>query len=278
MSVFSYVEFSFHHIEIDNQNLQMSLYASGSSYQDGIIEYDFFYEPWTFHYLASSFTPDSYDCVRDRFLGDYRTETNPLAVERGACSDSANWGATPAARCTNGCRSRPGGEQRLIFMLGVGTRQSGQALRDKYSDFRQVDAAFEELKEYWQKKTSVFQCRTPHPGLDTMVNTWNLYQAETCVVWSRFASFIEVGGRTGLGYRDTSQDVMSVPHTNPAKVRERLLELLNGQVSRGYGLHLFDPEVFKPQEERLPGVRLPTVVPTPEADGYRARARGRLLR
>jgi N,N'-diacetylchitobiose phosphorylase len=29
LSVFSYVEFSFHHIEIDNQNLQMSLYASG---------------------------------------------------------------------------------------------------------------------------------------------------------------------------------------------------------------------------------------------------------
>ena len=29
LSVFGYVEFSFHHIEIDNQNLQMSLYASG---------------------------------------------------------------------------------------------------------------------------------------------------------------------------------------------------------------------------------------------------------
>jgi len=64
LSVFSYLEFSFHHIEIDNQNLQMSLYASGASYQDGIIEYDFFYEPWTFHYFASNFEPDSYDCMR----------------------------------------------------------------------------------------------------------------------------------------------------------------------------------------------------------------------
>ena len=96
-----------------------------------------------------------------------------------------------------------------------------------------------------------------------MVNIWTLYQAETCVVWSRFASFIEVGGRTGLGYRDTSQDVMSVPHTNPGRVRERLEELLHGQVQQGYGLHLFDPEVFRPTEQRLPGVKLPTVVPTP---------------
>ena len=59
ISVFTYVEFSFHHIEIDNQNLQMSLYASGSNYADGIIEYDFFYEPWTFHYFAASVEPDS---------------------------------------------------------------------------------------------------------------------------------------------------------------------------------------------------------------------------
>jgi N,N'-diacetylchitobiose phosphorylase len=42
-----------------------------------------------------------------------------------------------------------------------------------------------------------------------------------------------------------------------------MLELFNGQVSQGYGLHLFDPQVFKPNEERLPGVKLPTVVPTP---------------
>ncbi len=31
----------------------------------------------------------------------------------------------------------------------------------------------------------------------------------------------------------------------------------------GYGLHLFDPEVFEPQANKLPGVKLPTVVPTP---------------
>src|SRR5437588_2748 len=58
LSIFSYVEFSFHLIDVDNQNLQMSLYASGSSYKDGVIEYDFFYEPWTYHYFAGSFEPD----------------------------------------------------------------------------------------------------------------------------------------------------------------------------------------------------------------------------
>lgn len=264
LSVFSYVEFSFHHIQIDNQNLQMSLYASGSSYADGVIEYDFFYEPWTFHYMTASFEPDSYDCVRDVFLGNYHTETDPEAVARGVCSNSAELGGNHCGALHKRLVLQPGEEARLIFMLGVGPRATGQAIRRKYSDLSVVDTAFGELKNYWQRKLEKFQCRTPHPGLDTMINIWNLYQAETCVVWSRFASFIEVGGRTGLGYRDTAQDVMSVPHTHPEKVRQRLEELLHGQVQQGYGLHLFDPDVFKPQEERLPGVKLPTVVPTPK--------------
>jgi N,N'-diacetylchitobiose phosphorylase len=261
LSVFSYVEFSFHHIEIDNQNLQMSLYASGANYLDGIIEYDFFYEPWTFHYMASSFTPDSFDCIRDRFLGSYHSETNPEAVINGECFGSSELGGNSCGALHKRFTLIPGQEERFIFMVGVGDRSAGLVMQNKYSYFSTVDTAFLGLKDYWKKKLDVFQCRTPNLGLNTMVNIWNLYQVETCVVWSRFASFIEVGGRTGLGYRDTSQDVMSVPHTNPDKVRQRLLELLNGQVSSGYGLHLFDPEVFKPNENKLPGVKLPTVVP-----------------
>ena len=263
LSIFSYVEFSFHHIEIDNQNLQMSLYASGSSYKNGIIEYDFFYEPWTYHYFTSNFDPDSYDCVRDRFLGNYRTETDPIAVEKGKCSNSTELGGNHCGSLHKKIKLAPGQETRLIFMLGIGPRSKGNEIRKKYSKLSKVDEEFDNLKKYWQKKTAVFQCKTPHPGMNTMLNTWTLLQAETCVVWSRFASFIEVGGRTGLGYRDTSQDVMAVVHTNPEKCKERIIELLHGQVSAGYGLHLFDPDVFKPKQDKLPGVKLPTVVPTP---------------
>jgi N,N'-diacetylchitobiose phosphorylase len=264
LSVFSYLEFSFHHIEIDNQNLQMSLYASGTSYKDGVIEYDFFYEPWTFHYFASNFDPDGYDTLRDRFLGPYHTETNPLAVERGECSGSTELGGNHCGALHKRLTLAPGEESRLLFMLGFGARAKGREIKRKYSDIATVDKAFADLKSYWQQKLDVFQCSTPHPGLDTMTNIWTLYQAETCVVWSRFASFIEVGGRTGLGYRDTSQDVMSVVHTNPRKVRQRIMELLNGQVSAGYGLHLFDPDWFDPEKQKAPAFKSPTIAHPPD--------------
>lgn len=265
LSIFTYCEFSYHHIEIDNQNLQMSLYASGSSYRDGIIEYDFFYEPWTHHYFTANVEPDGFDCVRDKFLGAYRTETNPIAVERGACSGSSELGGNHCGSLHKKITLAPGETTRMVFMLGVGAREKGGEIRRKYSDLRNVDAALAALRAYWRKKQDVFVSRTPSAGMNTMLNTWTLFQAETCVVWSRFASFIEVGGRTGLGYRDTSQDVMAVVHTNPEKCKERIRELLHGQVSMGYGLHLFDPDVFKPKEDRLPGVKLPTVIPMPNA-------------
>jgi len=267
ISVFSYVEFSYHHVEIDNQNFQMSLYASGSNFKDDIIEYDFFYEPWTFHYFASNFSPDSYDCVRDKFIGNYRTESDPIGVEFGKLKNSTELGGNHCGSLHKQITLQPDSESRLIFMLGVGSReQTGYRIKEKYSDLKNVDSAFNELKKYWEEKTSVFQCKTPNKGLDTMINIWTLYQAETCVVWSRFGSFVEVGGRVGLGYRDTSQDIMGVVHTNPEKTKQRIIELLKGHTSMGYGLHLFDPEVFEPKEERLPGVKLPTVVPSQSRD------------
>ncbi len=263
LSIFSYVEFSFHHIEIDNQNLQMSLYASGSSYKDGIIEYDFFYEPWTFHYFTANFLPDSYDCVRDQFIGVYHSETDPQAVQRGLCSNSSELGGNHCAALHKRITLAPEQSARMLFMLGVGPRDAARTIRAKYADLNNVDAAFMQLREYWQAKRDIFHCQTPNPGLNAMINTWTLFQAETCVVWSRFASFVETGGRTGLGFRDTSQDVLAVVHSNPEKCRQRLLELLHGQVSAGYGLHLFDPEIFRDKKDHLPGVKLPTVVPTP---------------
>jgi N,N'-diacetylchitobiose phosphorylase len=148
LSVFSYLEFSFHHIEIDNQNLQMSLYASGSSCEDGIIEYDFFYEPWTFHYFAASFQPDSFDSMRDSFLGPYRTETNPIAVERGECGNSSELGGNHCGALHKRVNIAPGEEVRLVFVLGVGPRAKGREIRAKYSDLAAVDRSFDALRRY----------------------------------------------------------------------------------------------------------------------------------
>lgn len=264
LDVFSYCEFSFHHIDMDNQNFQMSLYASGSSYAEGVIEYDLFYEEFGYQYFTANFEPDGYDCVRDRFIGNYHTEANPAAVEKRSCSSSTEKGGNHCAALQKKLTLAPGEEARLVFLLGEGRRADGQRMREKYADPAAVDAAADALAAYWNAKLTKLQIATPNENMNTMLNTWNLYQAEINVMFSRFASFIEVGGRTGLGYRDTAQDAMCVPHSNPEKCRERIEQLLHGLVSKGYGLHLFDPAWFEPETEEKPFAS-PTVVPVPDA-------------
>lgn len=264
-SVFSYCEFSFHQIPMDNQNFQMSLYAAGSSYEDDIIEHDLFYEEFGYQYFASNFEPDGYDCLRDTFIGPYRTENNPLAVEEGKCRSSQELGGNHCGVLKKEICLEPGQEVRLLFFLGEGKREEGKKIREKYRDPKMADQALERLHEYWEEKFARLQIQTPDPDMNTMINTWNLYQAEVNIMFSRFASFIEVGGRTGLGYRDTAQDAMTVPHSNPKKCRQRIVELLRGLVKEGYGLHLFQPEWFEPDTKAKP-FQSPTVVPTPKAE------------
>lgn len=260
LQVFSYCEFSFHHIMIDNQNFQMSMYCAGSSFEDGIIEHDLFYEEFGYQYFTMSEMPDGFDCLRDKFLGAYRTEDNPAVVVNGACSGSFEKGNNHCGALQKNITLQPGEERRILFFLGEGRREAGRKIREKYSDFAAVDAAYADMAAFWEEKLSKFQIRTPNQGLNTLTNIWTLYQAEINVMFSRFASFIEVGGRVGLGYRDTAQDAMAIPHSNPEKCRRRIVELLRGLVSEGYGLHLFEPEWFEPDVTVKP-FKSPTVIP-----------------
>jgi len=266
LSVFGYAEFSFHHITIDNQNFQMSLYCAGSSFDDGIIELDLFYEEKGFQYFTANSVENSkenFDCLRDSFIGPYRTEANPAAVEKGYCSGSFELGGNHCGALRQSFELESGEEKRLVFFLGEGNQHEGQKIRYRYSskDFAKVDSSFNALKNFWKEKLDKLQISTPNEGMNTMINIWTLYQAEINVMFSRFASFIEVGGRTGLGYRDTSQDAMMVPHSNPQKSKDRLIELLKGLTTDGYALHLFNPDWFSKQT--APAFKSPTVVPSP---------------
>lgn len=96
-----------------------------------------------------------------------------------------------------------------------------------------VDDDFRRLAKFWDDKLSCLQISTPNEGMNTEINIRNLYQSEINVMFSRFTSFIEVGGRVGLGYRDTAQDAMMVPHSNPAKCRSRIVELMRALTNEG---------------------------------------------
>lgn len=262
LSVFSYLEFSFHQVDMDNKNFQMSLYATGSRYEDGVIENDLYYEEDGYQFFTSDFTPNGFDSLRDSFIGSYRTERDPLVVETGVCGGSFEKGGNHCGVLQKVLTLQPGEETRLLFLLGEGGIEAGKKMRQKYTQAR-ADEDFARLLKFWDNKLSCLQVSTPNEGMNTELNIWNLYQSEINVMFSRFTSFIEVGGRTGLGYRDTAQDAMTIPHSNPDKCRGRIIELLRALTKEGYGLHLFEPRWFEP-EEKPQSFKSPTVVPTPD--------------
>ena len=235
ISVYSYLEFSFHQIPMDNQNFQMSLYATGSRYAEGVIEYDLFYEEFGFQFFTSNFQPDGFECLRDQFIGHYHTERNPESVEKGVLKGGFQKGGNHCASLQKKLTLAPGEEVRLIYLLGDGNLEAGKKFRAKYADPAVLDQEAERLAKFWDERLSSFQVSTPDEGMNTMTNIWTYYQSQINVTFSRFSSFIEVGGRTGLGYRDTAQDAMCIANGDPEGCKTRITQLLQALTTTGYG-------------------------------------------
>jgi len=216
------------------------------------------YEPDAWQFFASDAEPDGFEGVREAFIGAYHTERDPQALISGKMSGSLELGGNPCGALRRKLVLRPGEEKRVLFYLGTGRGKAAEEARRRY-DFAGTDRAFAALRKFWDEKLGALQVRTPHENMNRSLNIWNLYQSEVNVLFSRFSSFIEVGGRTGLGYRDTAQDAMCIPHAEPAMCEKRIRQLLHGQMREGYGLHLFDPAVLEKKEDD--GMKSPTVIP-----------------
>jgi N,N'-diacetylchitobiose phosphorylase len=255
LSLFTYTEWCFWHMQQDLTNFQYILYTCRMGYHDGVIDYSIRLwpkqEPKAF--AASTLPVLSYDTDREAFIGPYRDEGSPLAVERGECSNSIAMGGNPCASLHNRVVLAPGATARVTYVAGAGdAKTDGVRYRDEYSDPRDVEREFSRVREYWDVRLNKYTCRTPSQLVNDVVNVWNQYQCHTTFNWSRSASFIEAGGRDGLGYRDTNQDILGVVHSVPVQARARLVDLLKGQLSNGAAMHSVQPLTWTQGPHNIP--------------------------
>ena len=75
-----------------------------------------------------------------------------------------------------------------------------------------MDAAFADLRAYWDGILGIYQVDTPDVATNRMVNVWNAYQCMVTFNMSRSASFFESGVGRGLGFRDSNQDLLGFVH------------------------------------------------------------------
>jgi cellobiose phosphorylase len=74
-----------------------------------------------------------------------------------------------------------------------------------------------------------------------MVNIWNPCQCMATFNVSRSASLYESGIGRGLGFRDSSQDLLGFVHMVPARARARILDLAATQLPSGGAYHQYQP-------------------------------------
>lgn len=256
-SLFSYVEWCLWNADDDMKNFQRNLNIGEVEIEDSVIYHKTEYRERRNHFAfyGVNVPIDGFDTSRDAFLGAYRGNDCPQAVENGACSNSVASGWSPVASHQIDLTLAPREEKSLIFILGyaenpeekkwdapnVINKTPAKKIFKKYQNDSQVSQALLALKQYWENLLSQYHVSSANEKVDRMVNIWNQYQCMVTFNMSRSASYYESGIGRGMGFRDSCQDLLGFMHLIPERARERILDIAATQFIDGSAYHQYQP-------------------------------------
>ncbi len=194
--------------------------------------------------LASSWPVDSFESDRRHFLGDneYGTWASPLSLQAPELGNhQALRGDNIGALLLKLGSIEPGETRRLTVMLAQAKSATEAApLLERYRNFGNVDQGLLRMATLWEEYLSHQQVKTPDANLNSMINVHNPRQCYITKNWSRDLSLYQLGfGGRGIGFRDSSQDVMGVLQNIPEEGRELMEKLLQVQRRDGSAMHQF---------------------------------------
>ncbi len=259
ISLFDSIEFCLWEANEDATNLQRNYSTGQVEVEDGVIYHKTEYRERRDHFafFACSAPLAGFDTQRDNFLGPYRGWDRPIVVEQGQATDSIAHGWQPMGSHHVKLDLAPGETREVIVLLGYQENPKddkfdppgSQTINKKrvkpiiarFLQSATVETAFNELRDYWTSVLGVLHVETGSEHVDRMVNIWNAYQCMVTFNMSRSASSFESGIGRGMGFRDSSQDLLGFVHMIPARARERLLDIAATQLPTGGAYHQYQP-------------------------------------
>ena len=264
-SVYSFVEFCLWNAQDDSTNFQRNFSTGEVEVIGSEIYHKTEYRERRNHYAVFSVNAevDGFDTDRETFMGLYNGFDRPDAVFEDKPRNSVASGWSPIGSHCIRMTLKPGEEKSLIFVLGycenpeeekfeapnVINKAPAKALLSKFRTDEQVDKALEDLKNYWENLLSTYTLSSDDDKLNRMVNTWNQYQCMVTFNMSRSASYFESGIGRGMGFRDSTQDLLGFVHLIPARARERILDIAATQMEDGSAYHQYQPLTKKGNNE-----------------------------
>ncbi|MBE6341410.1 MAG: glycosyl transferase [Marinilabiliaceae bacterium] len=269
LKLFSFAEWCLWNAATDMENFQRN-FSTGEIEVDGsTIYHKTEYKERRNHYAfyGVNVPIQGFDTDRESFVGLYNELSEPQCVIAGKPSNSVAHGWSPIASHYIEVELKPGESKDLVFVLGYvempqeekfatvaekGLIRSTEAspiinkvkakqILAKFDTTAKVDAAFAELKAYWDNLLSIYSVHSPEEKLDRMVNIWNQYQCMVTFNMSRSASFFESGIGRGMGFRDSNQDLVGFVHQIPERARERIIDIASTQFPDGGCYHQYQP-------------------------------------
>ena len=253
----SFVEFCLWNAQDDMTNFQRNFSTGEVEVEGSVIYHKTEYRERRNHYAfyAVNTPVDGFDTDMETFLGLYNGFENPQAVMTGKMGNSIASGWQPMAAHQVKVSLAPGEERRFNFVLGyvevpqaekfvapsVINKAPAKALLEKLTTDEQIAEAFDALKKHWDNLLSAYVLTTPDEKLGRMVNIWNPYQCMVTFNMSRSTSMFESGIGRGMGFRDSSQDLLGFVHQIPERARERILDIAATQFRDGGCYHQYQP-------------------------------------
>lgn len=212
-----------------------------------LVQYPFMLRDTQVNYFTANLKASSFETDRRAFLGanGYGSWQRPLVLEEAEelGNHQALRGDNIAALLLRLGTLLPGESVRFTSLLGqAASLEDARETIRRFRDPEAVDAAFSGLTRFWDQHLSVLQARTPDADFDRMINVHNPRQCWITTNWSRYLSLYQLGyGSRGIGFRDSSQDVMAVMASAPETARALLRNLLSVQRRNGSAMHQFNP-------------------------------------
>jgi Cellobiose phosphorylase len=257
LKLFSFTEWCLWNAATDMENFQRNFSTGEVEIEDSVIYHKTEYKERRDHYAYYSVNVpiQGYDTDRENFIGLYNGFENPQVIEEGKPRMTVAHGWSPIASHYLEVELQPGESKDFIFVLGyvenaedekwekkgVINKTKAKATIARLDTTEKVDAAFAELKAYWDNLLSVYNVNSGDEKLDRMVNIWNQYQCMITFCFSRSASFFESGIGRGMGFRDSNQDLIGFVHQIPERARERIIDIASTQFPDGGCYHQYQP-------------------------------------
>jgi cellobiose phosphorylase len=257
--LFSFAEWCLWNASTDMENFQRNFSTGEVEIVGSTIYHKTEYKERRNHYAFYHVnTPiQGFDTDRETFVGLYNEFRDPQCVMEGAPRNSEAHGWSPIASHYIEVELKAGESKDYIFMLGyvenaqeekfekgsftIINKTKALEMMAKFDTTAKVDAAFDELKKYWDSLLDIYVVKTHEEKLDRMVNIWNAYQCMITFNMSRSASFFESGIGRGMGFRDSNQDLVGFVHQIPERARERIIDIASTQFPDGGCYHQYQP-------------------------------------